>query len=243
MIETMITRAPSRRYDSVQQDWRSLLPEAKFAFFEVHVRELENAYLMLSVSLNEAIDLSRHGHSAKAFQAMEVSPDLCSLLVLRLDSILHSMHQHARHFGVVPNLAPLEPGNFRTDRAQRSVRFNNLVNRVLLSERSQFVYKLSTLEQIVEDIGDCFIQSAKHVEPADTPDSSSFWDVLDACHFDLNTCLRETVVLFKSFLVVLPEEQLEGLDFTIRGLCRSRPSRQFVSSIIHPGRIGAVAGK
>ena len=239
----MLARAPSRRYDSVQQDWRSLLPEAKSAFFEVHVGELENAYVMLSVSLNEAIDLRRHGHSVKASQATEVTPDLCSLLVLRLDSILHSMRQHAQHFGVVPNLAPLEPGNFRTDRSQRSARLNNLVNRVLLSERSQFIHKLSTLEQIVEDVGDSFIKSAKHVEPTDSPDPSSPWSALDACHFDLNTCLRETVVLFKSFLVVLPEEQLDGLDFTIRGLCRTRPLRQFATSIIHARRIGAVAGK
>ena len=239
----MITRAPTPRYDSVQQDWRSLLPEAKSAFFEAHVRELENAYLMLSVSLNEAIDLSRHGYLAKAFQAMEVSPDLCSLLVLRLDSILHSMRQQAKHFGVVPNLAPLEPGNFRTDRSQRSARLHNLVNRVLLSERSQFIHKLSTLEQIVEHVGDCFVELARQLEPTDAAAASSFWAALDAGHFDLNTCLRETVVLFKSFLVVLPEEQLDGLDFTIRSLYRTRPLRQFVTSIIHPRRIGAVAGK
>jgi len=239
----MLTRAPSRRYDSVQQDWRSLLPESKFAFFEAHARELENAYLMLSVSLNEAIELRRHGNPAKASQAVEVAPELCSLLVLRLHSILHSMRQQARHFGIVPNLAPLEPGNFRTDRAQRSVRLNNLINHVLLSERSQFLHKLSTLEQIVEDIGDCFIQSVKYLEPTDTSDSSSFWASLDACHFDLNTSLRETVVLFKSFLVELPEEQLDGLDFTIRGLCRTRPLRQFATPLIHARRIGAVAGK
>jgi hypothetical protein len=238
----MSTRAPTRRYDSVQQDWRCLLPEAKSAFFEIHVRELENVYLMLSVSLNEAIDLSRR-HLAKAFQAMEVSPDLCSLLVLRLDSILHSMRQQAQHFGVVPNLAPLEPGNFRTDRSQRSARLHNLVNRVLLSERSQFIHKLSTLEQIVEQAGDCFVESARQLEPTDAAADSSFWAALDAWHFDLNTCLRETVVLFKSFLVVLPEEQLDGLDFTIRGLYRTRPLRQFVTPIIHARRIGAVAGK
>jgi len=239
----MPTRAPTRRYDSVQQDWRAFLPEAKSSFFHVHNRELESAYLMLSVSLNEAIELRQHGHPAKAFQAVEVAPELCSLLVLRLDSILHSMHQQAKHFGVVPNLAPLEPRNFRTDRSQRSARLHNLVNRVLLSERSQFIHKLSTLEQIVEDVGDCFIESARHVEPTDAPNPSIYWNDLDACHFDLNTCLRETVVLFKSFLVVLPEEQLDGLDFTIRGLCRTRPLRQFATSIIHARRIGAVAGK
>ena len=124
----MLARAPSRRYDSVQQDWRSLLPEAKSIFFEVHVRELEHAYLMLSVSLNEAIELRRHSHWAKAWQAIEVTPDLCSLLVLRLDSILHSMRQHAKHFGIVPNLAPLESGNFQTERSQRSASTFSAVN-------------------------------------------------------------------------------------------------------------------
>jgi hypothetical protein len=239
----MLTRARTRRYDSVQQDWRAFLPEAKSSFFHVHARELESAYLMLSVSLNEAIELRQHGHPAKAFQAVEVALELCSLLVLRLDSILHSMRQQAQHFGVVPNLAPLEPVNFRTDRSQRSARLHNLVNHVLLSERSQFIHKLSTLEHIVEDLGDFFVETAKHVEPTDAPAPSSYWTALDACHFDLNTCLRETVVLFKSFLVVLPEEQLDGLDFTIRGLCRTRPLCQFATSIIPARRIGAVAGK
>jgi len=84
---------------------------------------------------------------------------------------------------------------------------------------------------------------ARQLEPTDAAAASSFWAALDAGHFDLNTCLRETVVLFKSFLVVLPEEQLDGLDFTIRSLYRTRPLRQLVTSIIHPRRIGAVAGK
>ncbi len=121
---------------------------------------------MLSVSLNEAIDLSRHGYLAMAFQSLEVIPDLCSLLVLPLDSILHSMRQQAKHFGVVPNLAPLEPGNFRTDRSQRSARLHNLVNRVLLSERSQFIHKLSTLEQIVEHVA---VQVHRRNLPAGVP--------------------------------------------------------------------------
>jgi hypothetical protein len=36
--------------------------------------------------------------------------------------------------------------------------FQRLDNRVLLSERSQFIHKLSTLEQIVDDVGDCFVE-------------------------------------------------------------------------------------
>lgn len=239
----MDTRAPLRRYDSVQQDWRAFLPEAKSSFFCAHSRELENAYLMLSVTLNEAIELGRRGHIVKACRAAEVTPELCDLLVLRLSSVLHAMRRQARHFGVVPNLAPLEASNFRTERAQRTARFSSLMTHVLLSERSQFIQKVSALEQIVEDLGDSFVEAARHVEPGDATDFSVSWHALDACHFDLNTCLRETLVLVKSFLVVLPEEQLDLLDFTIRGLCRARPVLHFGAAAIHARRIAVLAGK
>jgi hypothetical protein len=235
----LIARAAFRRYDSVQQDWRAPLPEGKSSFFHTHARELENAYLMLSVSLNEAIDLRRQGDTVKAFQAAEVTPGLCDLLVLRLISVLHSMREQTRHFGIVPNLAPLEASNFRTERGQRAARFSSLVSRVLLSERSQFLHKISTLEQIVEEIGDSFSEAAQHLEPGD----SACWRVLDSGHFDLNTCLRETLVLFKSLLVVLPDEQVDGLDFTIRALCHSQPVHHFAATVIPARRISAVAGK
>lgn len=237
----MITRVPSRRYDSVQQDWRALLPEAKSSFFLTHSRELENAYLMLSIELNEAMGLKKSRQTAKAWQALEMTPQLCSLLVLRLDSVLHSMCRQARHFGIVPNLSPLEPSNFRTERAQRSARLSSLLAHVLLSERSQFIQKVSTLEDIVDDIEDCFSAAIQQFEPAGSADV--LWSRLDACHFDLNTCLRETLVLFKSFLIVLPEEQLDGFDFTIRGLYRARPNSDFSAPVIHARRITALAGK
>lgn len=239
----MNTRVPLRRYDSVQQDWRSFLPEAKSKFFHTHANELENAYLMFSVTLDEAISLHRRGHFGKARQATDVAPELCDLLVLRLTSVLHAMRQQARHFGIIPNLAPLEASNFQTERAQRTARFSGLMCHVLLSERSQFIQKVSALEHIVEELGDSFVEAARRVEPGEAIDSSVSWRALDICHFDLNTCLRETSVLFKSFLVVLPEEHLDMLDFTIRGLCRARPLLHFGSAVIHARRMTAVAGK
>jgi hypothetical protein len=64
----LTTRVPSRRYDSVRQDWRAILPYAKGSLFFDHTDKLENAYVMLSVSLNEAISLRQNGDSEKANQ-------------------------------------------------------------------------------------------------------------------------------------------------------------------------------
>src|SRR5215472_5732024 len=239
----MSARGPSRRYESVRHDWRAILPETKAAFFEDHSRELENTYLMLSISLDEAIAFRRSGQSAKAFQAIGVAPELSSLLACRLSAVLHSMRQQARHFGVVPNLAPLDIANFRTELALRSARLSSLLSHVLLSERSQFLHKVSTLQHIVRELTDSFIESAERLAEGQTLNPAGCWQLLDRCHFDLNTCLRETVVLLKSLLLVLPEDRMAVLDFTIRGLSRTRPDQRFGAPIIHARRIAAVARK
>lgn len=240
----MNTRDPSRRYDSVQQDWRAFLPEAKAGLFEIHTRELENSYLMLSVSLNEAMGLRQRGEALKSLQAVGVAPQLCALFAVRVNAVLQAMSQQARHFGTVPNLAPLDPCNFRSERAQRLARFSNLLSFVLLSQRSQFLEKISALEEMVRTLDEGFAEAADRLGDCEWTACAELWARLDSCHFDLNTCLRETDVLFKSFLFALPENQLEGLDLTIRGLSRTRPAvHASGASLIRARRMGAVAGK
>jgi hypothetical protein len=240
----LTTRVPCRRYDSVRQDWRAILPYAKGSLFFDHTDKLENAYVMLSVSLNEAISLRRNGDSQKANQEIRVVGELCSLLALRMNAVLHAMGQHARHFGIVPNLSLLDATNFQSERGQRAARLSNLVSHVLLSERSQFLNKLNTLEELVDELSDGFIEIAREVANGVSKIPSRLWQYLEQTHFDLNTCLRETDVLLKSFLLVLPEEQLAGFDFTICGLARARRPNPIPSlNLIHARRISAIAGE
>ena len=240
----MTTRVPSRRYDSVRQDWRAILPYAKGSLFFDHTDKLENAYVMLSVSLNEAISLRQNGDSEKANQEIAVVGELCSRLALRINAVLHAMGQHARHFGIVPNLSLLDATNFQSERGQRAARHSNLMCQLLLSERSQFLNKLNTLEGLVDDLSDEFIRIATEVAAGISGMPSRLWEFLEQSQFDLNTCLRETDVLLKSFLLVLPEDQLAGFDFTICGLARARRPNPLPSlNLIHARRISAIAGE
>ena len=38
---------------------------------------------------------------------------------------------------------------------------------------------------------------------------------MDAGHFDLNTCLRESMILLKCFLRVLPDEEIVDFEKTV----------------------------
>jgi hypothetical protein len=220
--EILTARASSRRYGSVQQDWRAILPTDKAALFFVHTGELENTYMMLSVSLNEAIALRDKGESNRACRGIGVVGELCSRLAVHINAVIHAMREHSRRFGVVPNQVPLQEVNFHSERGQRGARHNTMISHILLSERSRFLHKLNALEEIVDRVADEFVEFTTELANGAVHEPSSLWNRLDLDHFDLNTCLRETDVLFKSFLLVLPAGQLESFDFTVRGLARDR---------------------
>jgi hypothetical protein len=237
-------RSLSTRGKSVKDDWRAWLPEAKAVVFNEQVHQLESSYVMLSVSLDEAIELRQMGQPRKSLQAIGITSGLCRLLTKMLAGLLRALSEHAKHYGTVPNAAPLDPANFQGQRGQRSARMSGLLNRVLLSQRLQFLHKVSTLEEMVEDLGKDFRHAADDLADGLTLNPGKMWADVDTGHYDLNTCLREAIVVFKSFLIALPESQLGAFQSTVRrqsdSLEADAPSTQ---GMIRHRRMTAIAGE
>jgi hypothetical protein len=237
-------RPPSARGKSVKDDWRALLPEAKAQVFQKQVQQLESNYVMLSVSLDEAIELRQMGQPGKSQQAVGITSGLCQLLTQALGGLLRALSEHAKHFGTIPNASPLDPCNFQGPKAQRSARMNSLLNRVLFSERLQFLHKVSTLEEMVEDLGQDFRHAAADLAEGCTLNAMKMWAEVDLHHYDLNTCLREAIVVLKSFLMALPDGQLGVFQNTV--LEQSQPQETGVHSsppVISHGRMTVIAGE
>ena len=213
------------RPSSVSQDWRKPLGSKKSDLYISCLQQLEIAYTMFSVSLDEALGLRRQGRFNQAQQALSLSPELCSRLATPLEGLLRTMLKHAKHFGVTPNLVPLNPDNFQSPRSQRVARFNELFSKVLLTRKSQFVNKMSTLEDLVEELDAGFVATAEDLLDGESIRPERDWEQLDAAHYDLNTCLRETAVLYKSFLHALPDEQLAKFQDALHTQCETVPSR------------------
>lgn len=224
----------------VQKDWRTCLPEEKAQVFHEHERHLESLYNMFSVSLNEAIELKLAGLRDKAWFAISMTSQLCERLTRPLAGTLRALHDHAKHYGTVPNAAPLDPENYHGTRGQRSARMSELLDRVLFSHRLQFLHKVSTLQEMVEDLDRDFRNTADDLAGGACMDPERSWHEMDAGHYDLNTCLRETIVLFKSFLVVLPAGQLGDFEKTVYDQSRF-PSEDLVAP--QHRRMSAFAGQ
>jgi len=236
---------PSGRGTSVQDDWRARLPEEKLKIFTAYVRRLESTYGMLSVSLNEALALRREGRLTMCCEAVSVTPELCTRLTEPLTALIRVLSEHAKHYGTVPNAAPLDPQNFQTIKGQRSARMSALLSKVLLSQRTQFLHKLSTLQEMVENLGKEYCEGAEELGTAFSSDPVLLWKTIDAAHYDLNTCLRETIVMLKSFLRALPEDQLTNFQKSVAGAWRvaTQESGPAADHEIRHGRITNSAGK
>jgi hypothetical protein len=240
---------PARTYalpgkkSSVQQDWRSWLPSEKAEVFGQQVRSLECLYRMFSVALNDAIELRQSGKWAKSCQAVAVLPALCARLAHPLGALLHSLGEHAKHYGVIPNTAPLDPANFQGYREQRTARMSDLLSRVLLTQRSQFLHKISTLEEMVVDVGKHFREAAEDLAAGAAAEPAEEWQTVDAAHYDLNTCLREAIVLLKSFLLVLPEEELGAFQKTVESQIRESHDPSGPARFTRHGRMVPIEGE
>jgi hypothetical protein len=183
--------------------------------FRVYASEFEACYMMFSVSLDEAMGLRDSGSLRKSFQIIDVTPALCSRLTDRLQALLCSLDQHAKCYGIVPSVAPLKTTDFQGTRGQRSARMSSMLNRVLLSQRAQFLSKISSLKDMVTELGSDFREAAEDLASGAPLDSRALWATLDHDHFDLNTCFRESMVLLKCFLRVLPDDQLLPFQKTV----------------------------
>jgi hypothetical protein len=208
-------RTPSPRGSCVRQDWHAGLPDEKARIFGKHEHHLESLYNMFSVSLNEAIELRHGGLLAKSLMAIGMSSELCTLLTLPLAGMLRALHEHAKHYGTIPNAAPLDPANYQGSRSQCLARMSGLLSRVLFSHRLQFLQKVGTLEEMVEDLDRDFRTAAEDLACGVSLDPERMWNEVRTDHYDLNTCLRETIILLKSFLVVLPLGQLRDFQNTV----------------------------
>ncbi len=206
MLEARVDRV--RRTATVQEDWSAWLPEAKDRLFAFSHQELEASYLILSVTLNDAITLCKQGTLEPAREHGVIFADLFDRMCGSLRGVLRALYEHGRDFGTLPNVAPLRAGFFRSERAQQIARGNNLFSFLVLRARKRFFRKLGALEQMVADLNTESRKVAGRMT-SDTPvGMNKQWKRLEVLHYDLNTCLCETTVMLKSFFCVLPSEEL-----------------------------------
>lgn len=229
---------------SVRRDWLARLPEQQRELFDSAVAELEVSYGMLSVALDEALDLRMQGLLSPACEQAAVSAELFDRLAARLLAAIRALERQGQHSVTLPNVAALDPEDFRGERTKRAAGWNYLFHGVLLASRLRYFHKLRTLGGAVEDLASEYREAAEEISGGVCLHPPESWDLLDQNHFDLNTCLRETTVVLKSFLRILPVTQCEAFRRMLEtpAALEPRHTREHISAL-RDRRVARFRGK
>ena len=188
----------------VQDDWIAPLPPEKDRIFSAALKFWDTYYGMLSVALDEAFALRRQGKLVLARQQAAVSSQLMSILVGNLVAALQEMADQSAHLPAPPAVDPLHPSFFRSDNAKETASWNTLLFHILFAERARFFHKLHSLLAVLEGILEEFLEVTAEISDGLSTRPCESWASLEVLHYDANTCLRETEVVFKSFIRVWP---------------------------------------
>lgn len=228
---------------SVREDWSARLSTEKKSLFDEMVRRWEDAYAIFSVALDDAFALRAKAKPARARQCAEIASGSIPNLTEPLEAACRTLARVGRHLASPPAVAALNPGFYRGECARQNAQWNQLMHRILFGGRSRFLHKLRVLEITIADSAGSFRRVCDDLSSETHPDVS--WLRLDELHYDLNTCLRETVVVLKSFLLALPESALSSfraeLNASVAAACqatRLSATRPFPAQAILGRRAG-----
>jgi hypothetical protein len=191
---------------SVLQDWIGALPPRQMQTFRTLRQQWDSAYAMGSVALEGSFELRDDGNDRCAAEQAKIAGELLARLADDLISACKIMEDEARHFADIPAVEPLDPSNFRTPSIIWPISVSRILHQVAFGARNRFFHKVRTLERTVEALADEFTHALELVVERETSSTDELWDALERLHDDLNTCLRESEVVLKSFLRALSPE-------------------------------------
>ena len=193
---------------SVTEDWCASLSAEKNRIFDSVVRDWEEAYAIFSVPLDDAMSLRAEGQLVRARQCVEIAAAVVSGLTEPLAAGCRILGKWGRHLTAPPSVVALNPSFYRSEVARQNAQWNQLMHHILFGSRSRFLHKLRVLEMSASALGEEFHHVAEELSSGVHLHPQASWPLLDDLHYDVNTCLREEVVVFKAFLRALSPRNL-----------------------------------
>jgi hypothetical protein len=208
---------------SVREEWLTGLPEDKQRAFQRVVTQIEAGYAMFSIAVNESFTLRRSGVLVRAREQVGTTASVMHRFSDQLSHLIQTMVEQARQSSHWPRVAPLNPSFFRWPIVRRLASWEGALDMVVPTGRLRFRRKLSVLLRSVNHLAEEFHHAAREISEGSSVHPESHWEALDALHYDLNTCLRETIVVFKAFLMGMSPEELDAFCSRLEAKTVAKP--------------------
>lgn len=143
---------------------------------------------------------------------------LATRLVQIVDAALVALRRRGREGDSLPVVQGLRPEHFRSEAAQQSAAWSYLANGLPLGRRLRFLLKLTALGRMLERTRAEFCSVAEEIAEGTSVSPEAGWRSMELLHDDLNTAMREAVVVLKSYLSAAGASGFAAFRQQMRGL-------------------------
>lgn len=190
-----------RRARTVNEHWLAELPEERQQLFDSLRMQWEEFYAMLSVALNDAIALRSDGTLIRAREQAAFAAQLAVRLSNALLPAIAALQERSATDDSLPPVEPLRSHHFRGETAREAASWNLLLHWLWPARRSRFALKTRKLDETVTELTHQFREYATEIAEGTCVEPEEGWKTLEILHYDLNTSMRETLVVLKSYLL------------------------------------------
>ncbi len=166
---------------------------------------------MMSIALDDALAMRARGELVCARQQVSIAAELLERFAGALVSACHVLLEKGRRVSDLPSVEPLKAEFFRGTIGQSAASWSGIVHSVIFGDRNRFFHKLRILSDTLDRLDREFKAVAEGIANGISEQSETCWETLECVHYDVNTCLRESEILLKSFLRALPSEETMAL--------------------------------
>ena len=215
MGETRSRRGQRTR--TVSEDWLAWIPNEMGQLFDATRKELETSNFIVSMTIDEGLQLCKDGQRSAAAECVDVFAGLFDRLAARIVHVIRTIRDHASHFGTLPNVDPLSFANFRGSTAQKVSKTNSLLAKVVFAQRSRFFHKAYSIDEIVGQLQQEMRAIVDGESGSGFESQTATWQMLEVLGYDMATCMEETTILLKSFFCALPPEEVAAFREKLAG--------------------------
>lgn len=201
--------------------WR--LGEAREAVYQSVAQELETQCAILGITLNDAIDEKEAGHFQIASRLVRLCAGEWDRVTEVLGGLLRVVSKHMPSARVAVPLRSLSAQRFKSRTMMDFIRMYELLDQLVFRSKMRFHLQVRVMRRANETVSAEFRKYFRYAER--TGDQSpEYWSRMDLLFHDFDLLCKETLLVFRAFLMCLPDSALPAFAADVDAL-RPRPER------------------
>lgn len=209
MVAALLLRRLLRINEQSPKGLVGLLPLSsdRRKIYEPLAREIETQDAILGISLNDAFEERDSGHEDIAWRLIRLSLSEWDRQQEILTGLLNAVLNHVAQVGMIIPLRRLSGYGFKSPTMLDFVRMHELLDQLVIRSKMRFQLRMRVLRRAIAVLTSEYRRACRYGEGPDGQ-PPELWLRLDLLYHDFDLVTKETLMVYRAYLLSLPHSAL-----------------------------------